>query len=268
MDGDTFILPAAEITAERDDNTRHYEVGSGVATYGEGTSHHDLTDEQLQRDIAENGQLQAVGVWWVEERWRLVWGFRRHACCARIASDFPVLCRQWWPPEESPEPAYEAVMANLRENIHRRSLRAFELAEALHRMHHLRPDLSKSQLACDIGVSTSYAWKLLHVRSKSAAPLWQLFVRYGMRLGRVAHFDDMVEIVRLPKSEQVAAWRALLAGRRPRKHKQRQRAISPAQARVWLRQVDELDAPAEFRNGARYVLECVLRRREWLQSAP
>lgn len=265
----TFLyLRAHQIELDEERNARSYApVGSGYATKGIAQGRQAWTDEQLRTDIEQHGLLQPIGVHQVdEEHYTCVFGYRRLRACQAISEDYPVACTLFeLEGEDEDADTFEQLSANLRENMNRRKLKMFELAEALFRMQQLRPELTQTELAQIVSLSQGQCSLLLAIRKKAAPKLWTLFVEYGMDLGRDVNIADLAEVVKLPDSDQVAAWNRLLELRRSRKRKKnvQRYAAQAATIRGWISELGQVKTQGEFTEGVRYALECVLKKQGW-----
>ena len=268
-------LRAGDIVLDESRNTRSYAAGgSGIETKGTAEEHDAFTDEQLRRDIEIRGVLQPITVEPLDDdddnsgRFAATIGFRRLRACLAISEDYPVPSLVRRPRgDDADEQAFDRAGANLAENMHRRKLKPFELAEALYRMRQLRPEISKRELGEFVGLSDGYTCNLLKIRTCATPELWRLFVDYGLRFSSRVSYIDLLEIVKLPQHEQVAAWHALLAEKEARKtrHKKARRA-NAATLRKWLKQVDHIQGSGDYRAGLRAALLAAMGETPWNQE--
>lgn len=256
-------LSVSEIVADESRNTRCYAEGSGVAVSGSAGVGEELTDDELAGDIRERGLIAPLGVTLTgEEIYRLRWGYRRHRVCAQIDPDMRVPCIV-----VDETDAWAELSDNLAENLHRKQLRTFEIAEALYRMRRLRPDLPNTSLCEELRISKGYGSQLLSIRENACPELWRLFVQYGTRFSRNVSVRHLYAISKLPPDEQLAAWQKLVAERDNTGRKKRRRGASGlarrSDAMIWLSKTMALPASEEFREGARFALRCVLKMQRW-----
>ncbi len=257
---EVITLPACEIVMDEAWNSRDYahEHGSGGATEGQADVGQQLTDEQLRESIEQRGLLETLRVRRRGDEWVLVFGFRRLRACLEIDPDMPILCTIQPATGDDEEDAFEASSANLTENLNRRDLRCFEIADKLWEMHQSRPDLSQGELARYVGLSASYTSALLRIKRRAAPELWELFCAHGRNFGNGITYKHMLEVIQVAtKEDQLRAWSLLVEHAtegRPRNGtdaKNRKRA-SAKQLAAWLEGLDELDVSDEFREGIRF----------------
>ena len=258
---------ALEIVMDESLNSRSYEkFGSGQETEGMAKEHGGFTDEQLRDDIAKNGLLQPIGVRLFEGAYVCVYGYRRLRACLSLHEDYPVSCIVQASEGDEERDSFEAHAANVRENMNRRNLKPFELAEALFKMTQSREDLSVGEIAQAVGIERQYANHLVLIRKRAAPKLWRLFVSYGLRFSNRLQYKHMIPIVKLPKLEQVAAWQSVVAEneeqRRQRKSNPRRRATIKT-INQWLAELDSLGEDARFVEGVRYALQAVNGEAQW-----
>lgn len=252
-DGELVWLALDQIEVDHEWNARDPETASPIA------------DQELADDIKRRGLLQPLVVVKHEERWLLVAGFRRYEACKRIEQrEVPCFRRRFEDLEQGID--LESSAGNLAENLKRRQLKPYEVANVLHRLGKQRPDLRAKDLADLCSLSEPYVQRLLQVRRDASPELWGVFQRYGKSLPRGLRFDDVVAISKLPRFEQMDAWNRLVAERsdaRKRKITATTRKWSARQLEKYLDSVDDLDASAEFRAGVRYALRVALKREPW-----
>ncbi len=259
---------AGELVIEEARNTRSYtRLGSGHETEGIAERHDAFTDEQLREDIAAHGLLQPIGVRWLGESFHVMYGYRRVRACLRLSPNYPVPCVVHAQTGDEDRDDFEADAANLRENMNGRGRKPFKLAEGLFRMHGLRPELSRTELGQCVGLSSGYTTNLLRIRKDACPELWRLFVSYGLRFSSRVNHLDMLEIVRLPKSEQIEAWDALIEARADRKKKKKRRTTAycarSTTIRQWVVEIEKLPVGPEYAAGIRHALRAVLGEERW-----
>ena len=256
---------ACEVVLDQERNNRSYgDGGTGVLSEGIANDNQDFSDEQLRDDIRAHGVLQPIGVRSVESVVHCLYGYRRLRACRAIDEHYPVPCILHAQTGDAIRDDFDANAINLRENLNRRALKPFEVAEALYRMHHLCPELTTAELGESIGLCQSYTSHLLKIRRDAIPQLWQLFVSYGLRFNASVGWRDLLPIVSLPKTEQLQAWRALIDERTERKkHRRKKQGFKarPSTIRRWIEDVENL--PPEDQRGARHALRVVLGLERW-----
>lgn len=249
---------AAELVIDAAWNVRR-QGGSASRAQGVADTHETLSDEQLRADIERHGLLQPIGVRLLGEGYAVRYGFRRATACLAIDAGYPVPCVVLAEQDDDEAAAFEDAAANLRENLHRRPVEAWEIAERLYAMQRARPELSTAELGEIVGLSQSYTSQLCAARRDAHPEVWRVFVAYGLRMGRTISWRDFRRVVRLPQSEQVAAWRELVTqtgnGTRPKARRTLSRDL-----RSVLTRIDELaaDESDDYRRGARWALRLAL----------
>ena len=108
-----------------------------------------LTDGQLEQSIAQHGILEAPAVMLVGESYKAVWGFRRIRAAQKVKPKRKITCRLL---REGP---HLARAFNLIENVHRRALKPWEVAEALVAMKHENPILRDIDLANMVNLASA-----------------------------------------------------------------------------------------------------------------
>ncbi len=213
-------------------------------------------DKDLQADIEKRGLLQPLVVVKVGEEWILVAGFRRQRACAAIdeTRTWPCLERSFEDFELGLEA--EASGANLAENLHRRNLKPYEIADHLARIRKTQPGITLAQLSELVGLSQGRARELLKVRERAVPEVWAVFKRYGRRYPGAIQFKDLMSVVGLPRLEQLEAWKKIVAASKPKKRQRRT-------LEDYLEQVHEIAGSVDFRAGVRFGLLVALNREPW-----
>lgn len=263
-------LPLSEVIVDEDWNCRD-ALGSGAPGKEADGPGDEMGDQQLAADIKERGLIHLCRVRRLSDgRYMLTVGFRRMRALKLIhePDDIVAFTVQRSAGDEDQD-EWTASCDNLRENLNRRNLRPFELANKLHRMLEAAPERSTADLAKAVGMSKGYVSQLLSIRRRAAPELWEIFMRAkGPHYGSGITFQDVVHIVRLPKDEQLQAWQKLVAERTnprsgPRDKKQRQRP-GAGKLRIYLRQVDNIAGPEDFQKGVRFGLLVALGHQTWI----
>lgn len=187
----------------------------------------EWSDEQLKADIRKRGLINPPRIAKTADgRWRCVAGARRLRALQQIVREDGepermVLCTY----RAADDDDFVAAATMVAENMHRRRMEGFEVAEAVYRMHAARPDYSVSELAEEMGATRTYVNQLLIVRDKATPELWSVFQRTRGKFGHGVYWKDFVAVCQLPASRQLEAWNALVVrqerraqrGRKPRK---------------------------------------------------
>ena len=274
---EVITLVVSDIVVDEDWNGRSYvSCGTGGKSSGTAELGQALTDEQLRHDIEERGLLQPPCVRRLGDAWHLVFGFRRVRACIAIDPDMEILCTVQPAPDDDSEEEFEALAANLAENVHRRELRSFERAEVLFRMQTLRPDLSHGDIARRVGLSRSYVSSLIRIRTRAAPEIWKLFCTHGLRFGSGITYRDLLAVIKLERhDEQRKAWAALVEARTGHKPRQKAKAksdpigtrVSREQLQIYLAELEHLPIDERYRQGVRYGLEVALGLESWEAAA-
>ena len=219
-----------------------------------------LTHTELVKSIRETGLLQQIGV--VEwsspceecgNTCRLVWGYRRHRALLELAPAEPIHARV------RAVDSLGARIENLTENLHRRDLRPYEIADALAKIKEEDPDTTIAELSTVVGLDHRYVANLLRFRRKIHPDIWDQFRRFGTSI-RVS-FPRLLEICMLPKEEQVEAYKQAIQPKAAG-HGKRGRQQRPGQKKL-VRYLDEVSEryPREsddFKRGMRKGLRIAL----------
>lgn len=261
-------LCVSEVLVDDDWNCRD-ALGSGADSAGAEGPGQEFSDQEFADNIAKHGCMHPPKVRQLPDgRWAVTVGFRRLRALkhndADQVSEFIVQ------PSSGDERTDEFVASceNLIENLHRKNLRTFEIANKLYRMHQVAPEMTVQDLSEAVGMSRSYCSRLIRIRKRAAPELWEVFVRHdGANYGSGIGFNDLAHIVRLPKDEQLQRWQALVAERTcphsgaadPRARKR----PGAGQLRKYLRQTDTLGGSEDWQKGVRFGLLVALGRQEW-----
>ncbi|MCH8083473.1 MAG: ParB/RepB/Spo0J family partition protein, partial [Myxococcales bacterium] len=135
---------------------------------------------ELVADIESQGLLQPIIVRQLEDgRYALVAGFLRAAACRQIDEAMVLDCKLLQTSDDEDEAELEAYHANLSENLKRKPLKPWEIADVLHRIREKRPDLPGRELSRSVGLRYGYCSQLLEMRSRAHPDLWAIFQKFG-----------------------------------------------------------------------------------------
>ncbi len=252
----TIDLLPSEILLLEDWNSRQSTVVEGEATELSDT----LTDEQLETSIEQDGVLQPPKVRQVvvedTPRWAAVMGFRRVRAARKVRPDEALSCIIMAPKEGEDEES-TALIQNLSENLHRQSLKAWEVSEALCRIQD-HTGLSTVELGRRTGLSQAYVSRLMLIKRKAHPSIWAQFKKWGATL-KVPGIE-MVRVVRLPQEEQLIAWKEALE-RRANTASKRGKAMRPGvtKLRRYLHKVPLMSRKSkDWQRGAAYAFKVAL----------
>lgn len=216
-------------------------------------------DDELIRSVERFGILQPVGVRLTKDRgkaYTLVYGFRR-VDAARKAGLEVVPARYFSITED------EALAVNLGENYHRKTLRPWELAQAIYEIRE-RTSLDVKEIAKAVGCSEGYAGQLLKVRTRLAPVIWEQFRTWGIT-HRVP-WEDLVSLCAHPWDEQIERWN-LAQDQYQGARRGCEYRPGTAKVRKMLKRLEEhpdvVREGAAFSAGARYALRVVLGLEVW-----
>ncbi len=225
-------------------------------------------DEELLSSIRELGVLEPPGVRFspqddeahpseLDESVSCVYGFRR-VLAARMLElkAIPVV----WVADGD---GSDVRVANLAENLHRKNLRTWEVAQALHELAE-ETGQGPAELGPRIGLSEGYVGNLLRMRRKLAPDVWRQVQTWGV--SEKLSIEFLIEICALPWDEQIERYNQALDlshGAR------RGNEVAPGRAKIrkMLARVEERsDVFREgqgFAAGCKYALRVVLGREAW-----
>lgn len=202
------ILPS-EIVLLEGWNSRQTTIDEGEAVELSDA----MTDAQLEESIAQDGVLQPPKVRRIvlegAPQWAAVMGFRRVRAARKVRPNEALSCLVMAGKEGEDEEA-TALVQNLSENLHRQGLKAWETSEALCRIQD-HTGWTTIELGRRTGLSQPYVSRLMTIKRRAHPSIWAQFKRWGSTL-KVPGIE-MVRVVRLPKSEQLDAWREALERR-------------------------------------------------------
>lgn len=274
----TVWLKPSAIVIDEKWNARNYEHFSGTGAKTEHVTKEpgqQMSDAELLADIKQHGLIQNLVVRKNPEGKGhvLTVGFRRHRALMSDDDlrDKPVLCVEQISSGDESEDEFKASAMNLSENLNRRNLRTFEIADKLFRMRKARPDITSKELAKRTGLSYPYVSALLRIRTKAIAQLWDLFCQFGTNFGNGITYKDMLTITALAKGEQLEAWKKLVAERTGKnskgaKEKKGPKPAKPKQLEEYLGMVDTLGGSADWKKGVRFGLLLALGRQTWTKK--
>jgi ParB/RepB/Spo0J family partition protein len=224
----TIELPARAIVLDHSLNVRKDYLRPKKGERGQ----QELDDDELRESIRQHGLLQAPRVCQRGKKYYAVYGFRRIQACRDIDPDMVIRCSLIEAPKEKAQLTILAMV----ENCKRKNLRPHELADAIYQCRTLDPSLTMRELAQKIGISRPHCSNLYQIRKGADPFLWELFVRHG----DTVRFDDMLAVTKLPKGQQVEAWKKAHA-RRPTRKKNGAPARRPTRTRIetYLEQTEE-----------------------------
>lgn len=196
---------------------------------------------------------------------RLISGYRRLMAALRIGPDTPILAVDEGDEGKKGPIDMQDRLDNLSENLQRKNLRPWEIAEACAAIHDLH-GLSGPQIAKSIGKSKAYVNNLLRLRQKLSAEMWESFKATGETMSTT----DLLTVAVKPKKEQAEAYNQLREEKRGGRPQGRASGDAPpdpgsvAEAkhlRNWLKRVlsqQSKDPDSEWLAGARHALEAAL----------
>jgi ParB/RepB/Spo0J family partition protein len=224
-------------------------------------------DEHLLASIRELGVLEPPGVRFsphddethsseLDESVSCVYGFRR-VLAARILelTEIPVV---WVADKDGSD-----RVANLAENLHRKNLRTWEIAQALHELAE-ETGQGSVELGLRIGLSEKYVANLLRMRRKLAPDVWRQVQTWGV--SEKLSIEFLIEICALPWDEQIERYNQALdlshGARRGNEVAPGRAKIRKMLARVEQRS-DVFREGQGFAAGVKYALRVVLGREAW-----
>jgi len=256
---ETVILKASEIIADPKANARQTRERSSPAKHAAG----HLSDEELERDIRARGLDTPVRVRLrPDDRWELVFGFRRHRACSAIARDFPMLCTVQ--PLEQRD-AVSVRVSMLSENFQRAKLRTWELADELHRLHRPPYALSRDELAVRTQFAKTYIGTLIRLRANLAPEIWA----HWQATGDSMPIALLVQIASSQPEEQAAELEELMRDRSTNlgRRKGPRMVVRPETIGGWI---DSLKSSTtrqartkDWIDGASHALHAALSRIPW-----
>jgi len=256
---ETVILKACEIIADPRNNARQTMEKRSEQKHAAG----HLSDHELELDIRARGLDSPVRVRLrPDDRWELVFGFRRHRACSAIARDFPMLCTVQ--PLEQRD-AVSMRVSMLAENCQRAKLRTWELADELYRLHRPPYALSREELAQRTGFSHNHVGTLIRLRSNLAAELWAHWQVTGDSLPIAL----LSQIVSSPPEEQAAELEELMRERSPNlgRRKGPRTVVRPDTIGGWIDSLKSSTTMAartkDWIDGASHALHAALSRIPW-----
>ena len=232
-----------------------------------------LTAEQFEESIREKGVIQAPTVRLVtrndgSQSWAPVFGLRRVIAARKVRPDRRLRCPIFVSCGDPVLDDLECQSLNLQENLQRRDLRPWEIAETLFQIYEShapgpRP-LTYAELGKRMNLSTSYVGNLIRIRAKAHPDVWAQFKRWGNSL-QISQLQ-LRDIVALPEDDQLAAWNEALRLAKQRKGggaRGPEKRPGPAKLRKYLVQVETLKGSAQYRRGLKHGLEVALGTRKF-----
>lgn len=211
-------------------------------------------DEGLLLSIRELGILEPPGVMLLEDEIACVYGFRRVRAAVLLGLETIAVVAV---------PYHERKLCNLAENLHRRNLRTWEVAEALDELSS-ELELSPADLAIRVGLSENYVKNLLRMRRKLAPAVWAQVRTWGVSERLSVEF--LIEICALSWDEQIERYNEALDLTRGAR---RGNEVAPGRAKIRkmlarIEQNPEVVREGQgFAAGIRYALRVVLGREAW-----
>ena len=138
----------------------------------------------------------------------LVFGERRLRACKAIDPDYPVIATVQPKAQRSP---LGRRLANLHENLNRKSLTLWETGEAMADLQETHK-LDKKGIAEALGYTEAHCGNVLRIRNKLAPEIWEHIRKVGSSIDRAVLF----RVCMLPTAEQPAAYAAELEKRKTR----------------------------------------------------
>lgn len=215
---------------------------------------------QLAESIAIDGMIQPPGVTERDEpcevcgnTLKLLWGFRRVRSALDQEPDTPILVLV----RDADD--HEARVLNLAENLHRRDLKPWELAEALTAIQDASPELSYAKIAKQVNLSKPHVANLIRLRRNLHPQIWDQYKRWGSSLRvNVLH---LLEICALDHDDQLSRYKLLVAERQENHGKRGQQARpGPRKLSRYLREIDDRypSRSVDWKKGFRHALRVAL----------
>jgi len=254
-----MILPASEIIADPKQNARQTREQRSDEKHRAG----HLSDHELELDIRARGLDTPVRVRLrSDDRWELVYGFRRLRACLAISRDFPMLCTVQ-PLEQRDATSVRVSM--LLENCQRAKLRTWELADELYRLHRPPYGLTRDELAKRTTFAQQYVSCLIRLRSNLAPEIWA----HWKATGDSMPVSLLVQIVSSPVEEQARELEELMHERSTNlgRRKGPRMVVRPETIGGWI---DSLKSSTtrqartkDWIDGASHALHAALSRIPW-----
>lgn len=213
-----------------------------------------LVDDGLEESIAELGILQPPTVRELGAgRFEIVHGERRRR--AAISLGLPVI--EVFVVKLD---LLSAQLVNVQENQCRKQLQAWELAEALTEIRD-RHQLTHAELARRVKLSAGYVDALIRVRRNLHPSIWAQLREWGdtCKVG----WNKLYEISALPQDEQLAEWQRMLDAENGIVRRGRERRPGVAKLSRFYATIELVPRSAEWRAGAKHVLEVALGKTKW-----
>ena len=253
------MLRASEILVDASRNARRTKETTSEEKRRGGR----LSDEELERDIRARGLDTPIRVRLRKDnRWELVYGFRRHRACSCIDPDFPMLCTVQ-PIEHADEISLRVT--HVAENVQRSNLRGWELSEELWRLSRPPFGLTHAKLAEKLGYHPGYVSNLVRLRCNLAPELWA----HWQAVGDSLPIGPLLEVCGLPPHEQRAELESIMVTRTARHGGKRGiRAVArPEEVSAWIASLDHSATrtlrSADWIAGAMHALQATIKRVPW-----
>jgi ParB/RepB/Spo0J family partition protein len=164
-----------------------------------------LSDVELKESIQKQGLLQFPKVRIIKDAYYATMGFRRVRACMSIDKDYLVPCILQTATGDAKADERTAYFDNLAENLQRRNLRVYEMAERFMFLQN-KYKITATAIAKAMGLSARYVANLIRVREKLHPDLWNKFVK----LGDSVRFNHLQDVCVLPLEKQIEAYAAKL----------------------------------------------------------
>jgi ParB-like chromosome segregation protein Spo0J len=223
--------------------------------------HKELAFSQLILSIKQRGFLEFPGVRLRQDgTYILRYGFRRFHAWQEANPGEPIPCVCIKSEGLEIEETLSDRIDNLTENWHRKSVRAYEVAEVFYQIKHVH-GTTQREIAETFGVDESYVCNLVKVRSKSHPEVWRLFSKLGPSLS--IRYTDLLKIVDLPTERQIDAYNALVEEKKQRGagNGKRGKDRRPSREKIlkWISRIQMMDQKSrQWRLGALHMARAAL----------
>ena len=227
-----------------------------------------LSDEQFEASIKEQGVIQPPRVLKkTDGTWFLVFGYRRILASLKVAPNRKVRCLIQ---ESTGDPALDdqiARIANLTENLQRRNLKPWEIADCLFCLKETHGSLSDVRIAEMTGLTRGYVSSLIRLRKKAHPKVWSQFVKLGTKL-RIPYREVLV-IVGLPMLRQPDAWNKCVDAHKPKVGRRgKSKKPGPIRLQRFLNATPSIRMSPDFRKGLSLGLGIALGQAKWKFALP
>ena len=253
-----MLLPS-EIILDADWNARQEYIERDAAN----EPSDKLSTEQLEISILQRGLLQPPKVRKLPTgQYAAVFGFRRIKASIIVAPDKPIQCSLLQSTGDEAKDDIAARAENLVENLHRESLKPWEVADALYRFKKAHGKITQVRISEITGLTRSYVGNLIRLREKAHPQVWSQFQRWGVSL-RIP-YGAVLEIVALPRERQLDAWNEYIDGQKTKIRKRsKERKPGPSKLVKYLAATDAIKQSSKFRKGLKLGLAIALGKKKW-----